>query len=99
MRKHARRNPSCETLHASSEASSPPIAGILWRRGLPECPLLRIRQAWPYGRRLLTCLCGQLLPPCGYVWLLQLGNPDPLWLHLHLHSGRLADTFIQSDLQ
>ena len=58
----------------STAVSLLPIVCIPGGRGLPECPLLRIRQAWPQvdGRRLLTCLCGQLLPPCGYVQLLQL---------------------------
>ena len=85
MHKHARRVlsfTSCKTLHTSSEVPLLPIVGIPGRRGLPVCPLLRIQQVWPQvdGCHLLTCLCGQLLPHCGYVWLLQLGNPDPLWL-------------------
>ena len=65
----------CEMIHLRVLPSqAPSLKSIPGRRGLPERPLLRIRQAWPQvdGRRLLTCLCGQLLPPCGYVQLLQL---------------------------
>ena len=65
----------CEMIHLRVLPSqAPSLKSIPGRRGLPERPLLRIRQAWPQvdGRCLLTCLCGQLLPPCGYVQLLQL---------------------------
>ena len=64
------------TRHSMSALRSLPacLAYIPGRHGLPEHTLLHIRQAWPQvdGRRLLTCLCGQQLSPCGYVQLLQL---------------------------
>ena len=72
----------------STAVSLLPIVCIPGGRGLPECPLLRIRQEWPQvdGRHLLMWSAAA---PCGYVQLLQLGNPDPLWQYMVITASNI----------